>query len=227
VTDEKKKAMDLEFERLDRNADATRRRLEYLEEVYAKSGGDSREVQKTLDRWRSLDEARSLYEKEIQAALVEARAQRALEISPTSAELAEAHEKVYDLAAFRNKKKSVIVPSFDPGWDTRLTAGMRFKSEGADGGWFPSKGNDKIKARGDRHRADFTWVGAGLEAERVMLFVDGIRIEEVKPDLDAGANSMVLFFVLPDHVGKEVPLVRAETCIEDDGSVRIQLWTEK
>lgn len=149
--------------------------------------------------------------------------------TPTPAELAATDDNVVELSAFRNKKKPVIVPSFEPGWEAELRTGTyaRSHSSEADGGWFPSKGNDKIKARGDRHRADFTWVGKGLEAEGVLLFVDGVRIEHVEVDLRADTNAMRLFFVLPDHIGDDVPLDRAETCLEDDGSVRIQLWTKK
>ncbi|MBM1311926.1 hypothetical protein JQT66_16930 [Sulfitobacter mediterraneus] len=150
------------------------------------------------------------------------------DVASTPAELAATHDNVIELSAFRNKKKPVIVPSFEPGWEAELRTGTyaRSHSSEADGGWFPSKGNDLIKARGDRHRADFTWVGKGLEAEGVRLFVDGVRIEDVEVDLRADTNAMRLFFVLPDHIGDDVPLDRAETCLEDDGSVRVQLWTK-
>lgn len=146
---------------------------------------------------------------------------------PSPRELAATHDNVIDLSAVRNKKKSVIVPAFEPGWENELRTGTRSQSLEADGGWFPSKGNDKIKVRGDRHRADFTWVGKDLEAEGVLLFVDGARIENVDFDLSADTNTMRLFFVLPDHAGDDVPLDRAETCLEDDGTVRVQLWTKK
>ena len=149
------------------------------------------------------------------------------DVASTPAELAATHDNVIELSAFRNKKKPVIVPSFEPGWEAELRTGTYARSHAAeaDGGWFPSKGNDMIKARGDRHRADFTWVGKGLEAEGVLLFVDGTRIQDVEFELDAGTNSMRLFFVLPDNAGKEALLARAETCLEDDGTVRVQLWT--
>ncbi|SPH23925.1 hypothetical protein DEA8626_03002 [Defluviimonas aquaemixtae] len=151
------------------------------------------------------------------------------DVASTPAELAATHDNVVELSAFRDKKKPVIVPSFEPGWEAELRTGTyaRSHSSEADGGWFPSKGNDMIKARGDRHRADFTWVGKGLEAEGVLLFVDGVRIEDVEFELHANTNSMRLFFVLTDHAGEEVPLDRAETCLEDDSTVRIQLWTKK
>jgi hypothetical protein len=151
------------------------------------------------------------------------------ENSPSPRELAATHDNVVEISAFRDKKKPVIVPSFEPGWETELRTGTYARSHfsEADGGWFPSMGNDMIKVRGDLHRADFTWVGRGLEAEGVLLFVDGVRIEDVEVNLRADTNAMRLFFVLPDHAGEEVPLDRGETCLEDDGTVRIQLWTKK
>lgn len=160
------------------------------------------------------------------------------EVAATPAALAEAHENIYDFAAYdpeelkRRRLRSVCIQEFHAlrkaeDSEPKLAMGLRSGDETSPKFWRIAEGNDKIKARGDRHRADFTWVGKGLEAEGVLLFVDGIRIEDVEVDLRADINAMRIFFMLPDRIGDDVPLDRAETCLEDDGSVRIQLWTKK
>ncbi|MEM1150444.1 MAG: hypothetical protein AAGI03_07780 [Pseudomonadota bacterium] len=157
--------------------------------------------------------------------------------TPTPAALAEAHENIYDFAAYdpaelkHRQLRSVNIQEFSAirkaeDSDPKLAMGLRAGDETSPKFWRLAEGNDLIKARDDRHRADFTWVGKGLEAEGVRLFVDGVRIEDVEVVLRADTNAMRLFFVLPDHIGDDVPLDRAETCLEDDGSVRVQLWTK-
>lgn len=141
---------------------------------------------------------------------------------------------VFSLAAFK-EKRAAQARQFDEAyrsfWDGERIArtGTRSPSVNAEmaPGWCVHVEAQLAPVARDEstHVVALKWVGDGEpEGDDVLLFIDGTACP--LSHLRRKGRTLSVYVFLPETAGEAIPLDRFETCIEDDGTIRIQLWTK-
>lgn len=146
----------------------------------------------------------------------------------------EGTSNVISLAAVR-EKRAAQTRQFDDDYrsfyeyERRARTGTRSLSDETNvaPGWCvnPEAQLAPVSRAGSTHTVALRWVGPGeAEASDIVLFIDGVS--SPVNDRRGSDRSLDIYVALEARVGKAIPLDRFETCLEEDGTLRIQLWTK-